>query len=278
MHAPYLYGGDHRGASIPEPTYQQGGVDSQSLDQSIKEVLKRDQFSWRSPRQRQNNDDSDLPWPLSMISDLFETFNTWADSLNQFMRRLIQWVDELFRDDDRDDNAPPDSKQWMDSARIGMWVLAGLLVVIGAAVFWKTWRHRKETHVAQESDAPIEATPDLNDENVKADLLPSERWIDMAQTLLRQGALPQSLRAFYLATLAHLAENGFITIRKYKSDGDYINELSRRAHTQTDLLSTFKQQVGLFTRGWYGMYALTQEDIKKFTAMQKRIMYFVETV
>ncbi len=273
-----IYGGDHGGASIRKPAQRQGGVDSQSLDQSIKEVLKRDQFSWRSPRQRQNNDDNDLPWPLSMISDLFETFSTWADTLNQLMRRLIQWFDELFREDDRDDKAPPDSKQWIGSARGGMLVLAGLLVVIGVIVFWKTRLRRKEPDAAQEPDAPIEATPDLNDENVKADLLPSERWIDMAQTLLRQGSLPQSLRAFYLATLAHLAENGFITIRKYKSDGDYINELSRRAHTQTDLLSTFKQQVGLFTRGWYGMYALTQGDIEKFTAMQKRIMHYAETV
>jgi len=80
------------------------------------------------------------------------------------------------------------------------------------------------------------------------------------------------LRALYLASLAHLAEHEIIIIAKYKSNRDYELELQRRAHDQVDLQAVFSHNVAMFDRAWYGMYEVTQEEMKHFTANQERIM------
>jgi hypothetical protein len=275
------YAGEHQQPLIFKAQEIKGAVDSETLNHSIEQVLRRSEFTWRLPRDRdvkKEKDSKDYPWPLSMIVALGNTLEKWFDTLKQWLRRLNKWIEDLFKNDDPDKKTASDSGQWLGSVRIGMLLLAVLLVGIGIVIFWKTWRQRHKPKIADAPVVPNDAVPDLDDENVKADLLPSDRWIALAQSLFQEGSLRQAMRAFYLATLAHLSERGFITIRKYKSDGDYIQELGRRAHMQTDLLTNFNKQVGQFHNVWYGMHRVTAADIKVAAAMQERSMRFAETV
>jgi len=279
------YAGEHQQPLIfrvqEQADFKPGAVDSETLNHSIEQVLKRSEFTWRLARHRQvkkGKQPDDYPWPLSMLVALGEALEKWFDTIKQWLQRVGQWIEDWFKKNDQDKQTPSDRSQWIGSVRIGMLLLAVLLAGIGIVIVWKTWRQRHKPAKTDVLFATIDVVPDLDDENVKADLLPSDRWIDLAQSLLQEGDLRKAMRAFYLATLAHLSEHGFVTIRKYKSDGDYIKELRRRTHTQTEFIANFIQQVGRFHNVWYGMHSVTDADIKNYAAMQERIMRFVETV
>ena len=89
-------------------------------------------------------------------------------------------------------------------------------------------------------------TPDLTDENVKADDLSTNRWLTLAGELAEKGELRLAMRALYLATLAHLADREMITIEVYKSNREYERELKRRAHEHQELLSIFSDEFKFF--------------------------------
>jgi hypothetical protein len=120
--------------------------------------------------------------------------------------------------------------------------------------------------------------PDLNDEGTKADDLPANRWLSMAEALTTKGELRLAMRALYLATLAYLAEHEMITIEIYKSNREYERELRRRAHEHKELLVIFSESLNLFERAWYGMHHILSADFKEFTADQKKILVLCSEV
>jgi len=93
---------------------------------------------------------------------------------------------------------------------------------------------------------------------------------------MEKGSLQLSFRAFYFATLAHLAKYELITIAKHKSNRDYERELRRRGHEKKGLPAGFAGNVQVFDRTWYGLHEVTLEDLELFAANQERIMTLVE--
>ena len=85
-----------------------------------------------------------------------------------------------------------------------------------------------------------------------------------------------AIRAFYLATLAGLADHELITIEKFKSNYDYEMELGRRAHQKEDLLPAFAKCSEIFERVWYGMYKTSLPDLDQFVAVQQKVMTIAE--
>ena len=100
---------------------------------------------------------------------------------------------------------------------------------------WRRWRFfciasgaivgSRATAVASE---PILPAPDIADENVRADQLPEDGWTKLARELLERGEFRLAMRAFYLASLSHLAARNLISIARFKSNRDYERELRRR--------------------------------------------------
>ena len=125
--------------------------------------------------------------------------------------------------------------------------------------------------------APVESVPDLEDEDTTADDLPLNRWLDLAAELAGEGKLRLALRAFYLATLAGLAEHGLITIEKFKSNREYEIELRRRAHQKAKLLTDFTTSREVFERVWYGLYTIKQPQLDDFAALQKRMITLAQS-
>jgi hypothetical protein len=118
---------------------------------------------------------------------------------------------------------------------------------------------------------PLPPAPDLQDENVGADQLPEDGWLQMARQLLEAGDLRLALRAYYLASLADLAQRNLIAIARYKSNRDYERELARRAHAFPVLLETFHDNVGTFDRVWYGLHEVTRDLLAAFASNVTRI-------
>jgi hypothetical protein len=112
---------------------------------------------------------------------------------------------------------------------------------------------------------PVLQAPDLEDENIAADQLPEDSWLQLARELMSKGELRLALRALYLASLAHLAGRQFLTIAKFKSNFDYLRELQRRGHVLPDLIRLFGENVTVFDRVWYGLHEVDSSLLDHFS-------------
>jgi len=90
--------------------------------------------------------------------------------------------------------------------------------------------------------------------------------------LAEKGELRLAMRALYLATLSHLADNEMISIEVYKSNREYERELNRRAHDHQELLAIFSTSLNFFESVWYGMYRIVRADFDVFAANHQRII------
>jgi len=106
---------------------------------------------------------------------------------------------------------------------------------------------------------------------VTAAQLPEDEWLRLAGELLNQGDLRLALRAFYLATLAHLAAREIVSIARFKSNHDYEIEVNRRARGLPELRAAFTANVSSFDRAWYGLYEVTAEAMAQFKSNFERI-------
>ena len=111
----------------------------------------------------------------------------------------------------------------------------------------------------------------MTDEKLAADALPEDGWTRLGRELLARGELRLALRAFYLASLAHLASRQLISLAKFKSNRDYERELRRRGHSLPGLLTVFGENVLVFDRIWYGMHEINQELVAQFMAKVEQI-------
>ena len=114
-------------------------------------------------------------------------------------------------------------------------------------------------------------SPDLNDQDVAADQLPEDEWLKLARDLLQRGELRLAMRAFYLATLAHLASRNLITLAKYKSNYEYGRELQRRAHALPTVTQLFDENVAAFDRAWYGLHDVDRGILDEFASKVEKI-------
>jgi hypothetical protein len=147
-----------------------------------------------------------------------------------------------------------------------------LLVLLIGLIIWlliRVWNKRDcfEEIAAQ----ALPPRPDVADENVGADQFPEDGWIKLARELLERGDLRLALRAFYLATLAHLAERNLIVLAKFKSNLDYQRELTRRAHALPEVSGMFSQNVSVFERAWYGLHDVTPDMLQQFSGNVERM-------
>jgi hypothetical protein len=108
-------------------------------------------------------------------------------------------------------------------------------------------------------------------DDVHADELPEDGWMQLARELVGRGELRLALRAAYLAGLAHLGQQEFIFIARHKSNLDYQRELRRRARSRAELLAAFDENLVAFERAWYGDHGVTMPIFEQFTQNLERI-------
>jgi hypothetical protein len=156
----------------------------------------------------------------------------------------------------------------LGSVRFLMWVL---LFVSALVLIVLIARARRRLPITAAEAEPALPHVDLNEENVTADQLPEDGWLQLARELMQRGELRLALRASYLAGLAHLGHRELIRLAKYKSNRDYDRELRRRARANPDLLTAFDDNLDAFERAWYGEHAVTQEALGDFSRNLEKI-------
>ena len=251
-------------AAVAPPAAQ---VDAQELNRSIDDVLSRREYAWRAPREVK-----ELPKSQSWFGQWRSEFDDWIKQVgNQFggmVRKVFRKIGEWFSGKDSGSSSSWDFLSWLGSVRFVFYALLAVAVVLLVVLLARGIRRRRAAIVTAEAIAP---QPDLTREDVTADQLPEDGWMQMARELMDRGELRLALRAAYLAGLAHLGQRELIRLARHKSNRDYDHELRRRARGNDPLLSAFDDNLNAFERSWYGEHAVTRESLGSFTENLERI-------
>lgn len=241
-------------------------VSAAQLDRSLGEVLQQNKYVWRLPRETVAEKE-ELGTIGRFLEQAREMVRKWLIAARDW---LADWLKKLFRRDHTSNDHDRSGYGWMVTQQA---LLYGLVIIVGAVLgllLYRTWRDRQRRATAVTAEA-VPAAPDIADENVSAEQLPEDGWTRMARELLEKGELRLALRAFYLASLSHLAGRNLITLAKFKSNRDYEHELQRRAHVFAGLLAVFGENVAQFDRVWYGLHDVNAELVQHFAANVEQI-------
>ena len=241
-------------------------ISPSQLDQSIKRTIQQREYSWRLPREKSGLDKKKKGPVAAFFASIAETVKGWLKSVGRSLEKFIKWL--LGKLSWRGGQAGYGT-DWMSAVRGLFFVLiAGLLAAL-VVLLIRMWLRRKPP---EEAIAQAAATaPDLADDSVGAEQLPEEGWLKLGRELLDRGELRLALRAFYLASLAHLAQRNLITLARFKSNRDYERELGRRSHALPEVMGLFAQNVSVFDRVWYGLHEVNQEILQHFAQNVERI-------
>jgi hypothetical protein len=236
-------------------------VSPAELNRRIDEVIRERKYTWRMPRENVEEDSE-----KGIITQFLQSI---ADLARDAMRTIWRWVGEWLR---RIFGPDPTSLggSSFGSMAFPLLLFALLAVALSALGIFlvRIGRRNRPAAVAAEE---IRRPPDIADESVGADQLPEDGWTKLARELLEKGELRLAMRAFYLASLAHLAQRNLIGIARFKSNRDYENELRRRGHAIPSLLPVFRENVSTFERIWYGVHEVNRELVQQFAANVDKI-------
>ena len=251
-------------------------ISARDLDDSLDEVMARRKYAWRlrRPRETEKPDED-----KSFMASAMETLWGWLKTTARWIKDAIDKIwDFLFPRPDRGGDlggsgdgsgGSVGESGWVSLLRYLVYAALGGIAILLIVVFWKRLKisRAKETGASAVDLPPV----DLEDENVTADDLPEDGWLDLARRLMEEGKSRLALRAMYLALLAMLADKSRISIAKFKSNMDYQRELDRRCHSMPQLLDAFGRNVSVFEAVWYGTREATSTMIDVFIANQRTI-------
>jgi uncharacterized membrane protein len=246
---------------LPQPTAPTN-VAPEDLDRAISDTLEQRKYSWRMPREGEIEEEQGVIGRF--LDRVSEMLRRWMRAAADWLERML---DKLFR---RDRGLSIFGGGGLWSLNLLIYALLTVVVVAAVILLMRTWYNRRQKSTAPLAQA-IESIPDIADETASADQLPEDSWTRLARELLQRGEFRLALRAFYFASLAHLAGRSLIRIARFKSNRDYERELRRRGHSLPGLQTIFSENVSVFDRSWYGRYEVTDELVNDFAKNVERI-------
>src|SRR5262249_38705546 len=154
-------------------------------------------------------------------------------------------------------NAQSSTHSWK-SLRFWTMLLAVLVLGVGVVLVWRR-QQRESTPLT----VPVRTMklPDLSDAAVASDRS-EEDWFMLADRLEREGELRLAVRSAYLGLLAGLARREWLTIRRDRTNREYLDEFTRRwrrrpqaaVDLRLEIPEKLRTSLRLFDRVWYGSY------------------------
>jgi hypothetical protein len=161
---------------------------------------------------------------------------------------------------------------------IRSWLLlvGGLTLAVGTVLVWM--RRRRES---DPSSIPVEivSVPDLSDTAVATERSEDE-WFQLAIRLEKDGELRFALRAAYLGLLAGLGQRQWLTIRRDRTNREYLTEFTRRwrrrpqaaVEIEAEVPEKLSGSLRQFDRVWYGAQAVTPETVTAYRRDQMELL------
>ncbi len=236
------------------------------LDRAIQNTLDNDEFAWRAPKPPQTHKDETF---------IERAVHQFFHLVHQGLRIIFKPIGDFLRwvfSSSGNHEAGPAGAVGMAAVpwTLVFWVV--LLAVVGLLV-WLLIRNLRPPRLTPATPVrPVEVkTVDLESESVRADALPEDLWLSLAQELLEKGETRLALRALYLATLSLLAQRELIRLGAAKSNRDYLQELVRRLRDRADAITPFRESIRLFEASWYGTHAATVAVIEAMRANHQTV-------
>jgi hypothetical protein len=235
------------------------------LDRVLGQTIQERAYTWRMPRETVVAADSGNIF-TRFLERLGTLVRDWASS-------FFHWLGKIWRhlfSRSHSESKSGSGYAWIVTLQILLYGLVAVAVVGLVVLIWRVWQGPRQAAGVVES-IPLPSVPDINDENVRADQLPEDGWTKLARELLERGEFRLAMRAYYLASLAHLAARNLVSIARSKSNRDYERELRRRAHALPGLLAIFGDNLTIFERIWYGMHAVNRDVVAQFATNLERL-------
>jgi len=163
--------------------------------------------------------------------------------------------------------------------RLWLTLVAILTLAAAGVLFWL--RQRRET-TSLSIPLAIAPLPDLSD-SAAASERSEDEWFVLASRLEGEGELRFALRAAYFGLLAGLAQREWLTIRRDRTNREYLNEFTRRwrrrpqaaIEARTEIPETLRGSLRQFDRVWYGSHAVTPEAVTMYRQNQREFLNHV---
>jgi hypothetical protein len=226
------------------------------LERAVHQQMQSPEYNWRIPPPETAA--SKTPWIVLATDRAIKAVQAALKWVGKMIDRVLRWIfgGLGISPMPMGGQAPGTALHW--SIRL-LIVLAAALV---ALVAWRALRvRRKKPGTAA---APAVVTVRLEDEALTADRLPESEWLEMAERCLAEGNLRLALRAFYLANLAWLGRQQFLTIDSGKTNREFEMELRRKARQSPEARDLFGANVRAFERVWYGLHDVAEDDAREF--------------
>jgi len=162
-----------------------------------------------------------------------------------------------------------------------LWLtLVAILTLVAAGVLF--WLRRRREMASLSIPLAVSPIPDLSD-SAAARERSEDEWFALASRLEGEGELRFALRAAYFGLLAGLAQREWLTIRRDRTNREYLNEFTRRwrwrpqaaIEARPEIPEKLRGSLGQFDRVWYGSHAVTPEAVATYRQNQREFLNHV---
>ncbi|MEM9445032.1 MAG: hypothetical protein AAGA18_06740 [Verrucomicrobiota bacterium] len=246
-----------------EIVYQERSELSNSeLEKAIEKTLTQRRYLWNKVEKQSLLEDVDESnWFLFWIKNSLEWVkNKWKE-WNHMLRQLVEsWFERLGGSHNSRDRNPADPV---------FFIKFFAFIILALFISWMVYywfKHRKHITLSIDEDQSAETVsiPDLEDEDISPDQLPSDEWAKLAEEMFEKREMRLGLRALFLSLLAQLGHTNFIQIRASKSNRDYLMELERRFKNKGNMIQSFRHNIQMIEMIWYGDHLVTETMIDSF--------------
>jgi hypothetical protein len=256
-------------SSTVTPTDTAREAQIQKLRRALDEESGRAIYRWH---------DAEHPSPPTWFDKLLDRIqkrmeHAWNAFLN-FLRKL--WPSGLNLSPGTEKRGP-----WtLKDLRLWLTLVAVLTIGAGMVLFWL--RRRREAAAQLSIPLAIAPLPDLSDVAVASERSEDE-WFSLADRLEREGELRLALRSAYLGLLAGLAQREWLTIRRDRTNHDYLNEFTRRwrrrpqaaLEQRLEIPEQLRGSLRQFDRVWYGFHVPTRDAVAAYRQDQRELLNHV---
>jgi hypothetical protein len=241
----------------------------QKLRRALDEESRRAIYRWH---------DAEHPSPPTWFDKLLDKIQhqierAW-NAFRNFLRKL--WPRALNLSPGKEKKGP-----WkLKDLRLWLALIAILTIGAGVVLFWL--RRRREAAGQLSISLATAPLPDLSDGAVASERSEDE-WFALADRLEREGELRLALRSVYMGLLAGLAQREWLTIRRDRTNRDYLNEFTRRwrrrpqaaLEQRIEIPEKLRGSLRQFDRVWYGSHVPTPEAVAAYRQDQRELLNHV---
>ncbi len=257
-------------ASTPQPQ-----TEAIRLDHALDSALASPEYAWRLPREKHSLQITPVEppsWFERFIDSINAALTKAGKAVAKTLGRLLDELEALMerihdllrRDKPMEWQNPLAGLDLMQA----FFLLFAMILLATLTLFLLRLRKSRAAQTARQTQHAI---PDLHADTVSAADLPTNEWLNLADSLIQKGDLRLAMRALFLGVLAELGARRLLGLTTYKSNRDYRRELHRRAHDRPDLLTTFHAMIRTLECAWYGHLPVDQPLLDAFRSQQQQI-------